>query len=112
MRWSGAPRRGRLGIGLCAFTGQAVFFPVRGQRSGSMADGAICSKCGSAVPGDAPQGLCPACLLAFALDDEPADPAPGGPGDASRQDPSHAGAETIAVGPLTSTTSATMSTQA
>ena len=76
-----------------------------------MADGEICAKCGGAVPGDAPQGLCPACLMAVALDDEPADPVPGKSGDASRQDPSHAGAETIAVGPLTSTTSATMSTQ-
>ena len=37
-----------------------------------MADGAICPKCGGAVPGDAPQGLCPACLMAFALDDGPA----------------------------------------
>jgi WD40 repeat protein len=76
-----------------------------------MVDGAICPKCGGAVPGDAPQGLCPACQMAFALDHEPADPSTGGPGDPSRQDPSHAGGETIAVGPLTNTTSATMSTQ-
>ena len=37
-----------------------------------MADGAICPNCGVAVPGDAPQGLCPACVMAFALDDETA----------------------------------------
>ena len=77
-----------------------------------MADGAICPKCGGAVPGDAPQGLCPACLMAFALDDEPVDPVPGGPGAATRRDPSRAGAETIAGGPLTNTTSAPMGTQA
>jgi hypothetical protein len=49
--------------------------------------------------------------MAFALDDEPADPAPGRPGDASRQDPSRTGAETIPGGPLTSATSATMGIQ-
>jgi WD40 repeat protein len=50
--------------------------------------------------------------MAFALDDEPADPGRSLPGDASRQDPPKAGGETIAVGPITSVTSATMSTQA
>ena len=76
-----------------------------------MADGAMCPKCGGPVPGDAPQGLCPACLMAFALDDEHADPAPGRPGEAREQDPSRTGAETIPGRPLASATSATMGIQ-
>jgi eukaryotic-like serine/threonine-protein kinase len=47
-----------------------------------MADDSLCPKCGGAVPGDAPQGLCPACLMAFALADEPAEPSSEG-----RRDP-------------------------
>jgi WD40 repeat protein len=41
-----------------------------------MADGAICPRCGGAVPADAPQGLCPACLMAFAMEAEPDGPSP------------------------------------
>jgi eukaryotic-like serine/threonine-protein kinase len=40
----------------------------------SMAEDGLCPKCGGVVPGDAPQGLCPECLMAFALGDEPAEP--------------------------------------
>ncbi len=32
---------------------------------------AACPRCGRALPGDAPQGLCPACLLTGALGEEP-----------------------------------------
>ena len=81
---------------MCSLPDQVSSSPSGGQRSESMADGAICPKCGGAVRGDAPQGLCPACMMAFALNHEPADPSTGGPGDPSRQDPSHAGGETIA----------------
>jgi WD40 repeat protein len=76
-----------------------------------MADGAICPKCGRAVPGDAPQGICPACLMAFALNNEPADSAPERAGTMSRQDPSHTGADTIAVDTVDSTAAGTMGTQ-
>jgi eukaryotic-like serine/threonine-protein kinase len=39
-----------------------------------MAEDSLCPKCGGVVPGHAPQGLCPACLMAFALGEEPAEP--------------------------------------
>jgi eukaryotic-like serine/threonine-protein kinase len=39
-----------------------------------MAEDGLCPKCGGEVPGDAPQGLCPACLMVFALGDEPSEP--------------------------------------
>jgi eukaryotic-like serine/threonine-protein kinase len=39
-----------------------------------MAESSPCPKCGGVLPGDAPQGLCPACLMAFVLPDEPAEP--------------------------------------
>src|SRR5262249_13066600 len=42
------------------------------QRSISMAIDRVCAKCDAILPADAPQGLCPACLLALALGDEPA----------------------------------------
>ena len=35
-----------------------------------MANDAVCPKCGTTVAGDAPQGLCPACVVAFALGGE------------------------------------------
>src|SRR5947209_1427073 len=35
-----------------------------------MAPTVVCPRCGKAIPGDAPQGLCPACLLGCALDSE------------------------------------------
>ena len=39
-----------------------------------MAEDPVCPKCGGVMPGDAPQGLCPACLMAFALGDGPVEP--------------------------------------
>src|SRR5271170_5161074 len=35
-----------------------------------MAPSVVCPRCGKSIPGDAPQGLCPACLLGCALDSE------------------------------------------
>src|SRR4051795_10600414 len=46
-----------------------------------MAESSLCPRCGGAIPGDAPRGLCPACLMAFALGDEPVEPSPKGPLD-------------------------------
>jgi WD40 repeat protein len=39
-----------------------------------MAETSLCPNCGGVLPCDAPQGLCPACLMAFALGGEPAEP--------------------------------------
>ena len=33
-----------------------------------MAEDAVCPKCGAVLPSDAPQRLCPACLMGFALE--------------------------------------------
>jgi serine/threonine protein kinase/WD40 repeat protein len=76
-----------------------------------MADRAMCPNCGAALPVDAPQGLCPACLIAFALDEQAADPASGRPGDSGWQDRSVAGAETIAANAIAPATSPTTGTQ-
>src|SRR6478672_993677 len=51
-----------------------------------------CPKCGTSLPENAPQGLCPRCLLAAALGPNGADPGPG-PAKASNRvksdDPDH-----------------------
>jgi hypothetical protein len=51
---------------------------------------------GGMVSGDAPQGLCPACLMAVALDDEAADPFSDGGDIEARPESSQMRAETTA----------------
>src|SRR4051794_26868709 len=52
-----------------------------------MAGGPTCPRCGGTVPSDAPQGLCPICLVEFALGDAPAGIASLGASDVSRAIP-------------------------
>jgi WD40 repeat protein len=77
-----------------------------------MADGATCPKCGGVVPGDAPQGLCPACLMDFALHDELTEAPPNDPGDAVGPDRPGADARTITVGPSRGVTAAATDSRA
>jgi WD40 repeat protein len=49
-----------------------------------MAGDPLCPKCGGVMPGDAPQGLCPPCLMAVALSEEPVEPSSLGPGTLDR----------------------------
>jgi WD40 repeat protein len=72
-----------------------------------MADGEMCPNCGRPVSGDAPQGLCPACLMALALSDQPADPVSGLQGDSSLPDVSVAGVATITTNAIAIATSPT-----
>jgi eukaryotic-like serine/threonine-protein kinase len=53
-------------------------------RGESMALDSLCPKCGGVLPGDAPQGLCPACLMSFGLGKEPAEPLSASPSDPTR----------------------------
>jgi WD40 repeat protein len=46
-----------------------------------MAEYPVCPKCGGVMPGDAPQGLCPYCLMALALGDETLEPSSDSPSD-------------------------------
>ena len=41
-----------------------------------MSDVALCPKCGAALPPDAPQGICPKCLMALGFESGPSGPAP------------------------------------
>src|SRR5262249_53126649 len=44
----------------------------------TMAVRVICPRCGEVLPADAPEGLCPECLLRHAVEDPGAGPAPAG----------------------------------
>jgi WD40 repeat protein len=49
-----------------------------------MAVDPICPKCGGVMPGDAPQGHCPSCLMALALGDEQLETSTESPSDVGR----------------------------
>ena len=59
-----------------------------------MAGDPICPKCGGVMPGDAPQGLCPSCLMALALGAEPLEPS-----SESRSDPDRPALSDVATQP-------------
>ncbi|CAN5912878.1 hypothetical protein BH23PLA1_BH23PLA1_38080 [soil metagenome] len=63
-----------------------------------MAEDEVCPKCGARLPSDAPQKLCPACLMGFALGDEPTGSPPPEGEAATRSDPASPQAETKAAG--------------
>jgi WD40 repeat protein len=48
-----------------------------------MAENGLCPKCGASVLIDAPQGLCPTCLMGFALEVEPRNHSPDDPVDST-----------------------------
>ena len=52
-----------------------------------MAGNGTCPKCGARLPGDAPQGLCPACLMGFGLGEESTGAAVGGEVDGAETRP-------------------------
>src|SRR5438552_846133 len=57
-----------------------------------MAQALLCPQCGKSVPADAPQGLCPACMMQLGLDGDVAEqrtipPAEARPAEASTQPP-------------------------
>jgi hypothetical protein len=73
-----------------------------------MPERAVCPRCGVIVLSDAPQGLCPACLMGFALGDEPDGPRPEGVVDPTGPGPSWAVVETIADGAVATAPPATV----
>src|SRR4029434_8482775 len=46
---------------------KGCFFPKNPVMNGPESPGNICPKCGAHLPAGAPEGLCPACLLAMNL---------------------------------------------
>ncbi len=57
---------------------------VLDNEGSSMVEDPVCAKCGGMMPGDAPQGLCPSCLMAIALGEETVELSSASPGDPDR----------------------------